>query len=138
MMRRTGRRRKFELWSCFDDVRTSRRTRLDGSPADHFWAFPCKPRMGNWCGVMVGQNAQLGSAERLAAATNESLVKRGSARRVVRLCMTVSPRALHKARCPHYEGPVTGPVCAAGLLCECRKKSLWGPIKSASRADWVT
>ena len=69
MMRRTGRRRKFELWSCFDDVRASRRTRLDGSPADHFWAFPCKPRMGNWSGVMVGQDAQLGSAERLAAAS---------------------------------------------------------------------
>ena len=67
-MPRLGRRSEFELWGCFDDVRTSRRTRVYGSSVDHYWAFQCKPRIRHWGPVMGGHNAPLGSAERLAAA----------------------------------------------------------------------
>ena len=98
--RALGPRTGFELWGCFDDVRTSRRTRVYGSSVDHYWAFQCKPRIRHWGPVMGGHNAPLGSAERLAAAPNESVGKRSSARRVVRRCTTTAPAHFYREAFP--------------------------------------
>ena len=133
-MSRLGNRTGFELYGCFDHVRTSRRTRVYGSSVDHYWAFQCKPRIRHWGPVMGGHNAPLGSAERLLAAPNESVPKRSSARRVVRRCTTASPAAFYRGRSPCYDGPLAGAACTMGLVCVRREKSLWGPIRSASRA----